>query len=307
MREATRESSPERCLARVARHLRSRPVRTLGGRGDPARLFQRRGPAWPNGRAPATVTRKTSTIASSAASQLSSQSAASRRPASPASSAAIRAFYGALIRAGEASANPADLVATPKRDRKLPRVLSREEMQTLLDRIPTRTPLEMRDGAMLELPTRAGSEPRRSSTWIRTRRTSTASGCASRARAGRRAWFPWGNRRRRRSADISSAPGPPWLVPSLRMRSWSRRAGGACIHPTFAAGSSAGCARRRSPVESPLRPPDITFATHLLEGGADLRSIQGAPRARQPLDDAGYTQVEPSWLQSQYARSHPRA
>src|SRR3954468_11248267 len=65
--------------------------------------------------------------------------------------AAIRAFYGALVRSGAMSANPADLVATPKQDRKLPRVLSREEMQTLLDRIPTRTPLEMRDRAMLEL------------------------------------------------------------------------------------------------------------------------------------------------------------
>ena len=65
--------------------------------------------------------------------------------------AAIRAFYGALLRADEVSANPADLVATPKQDRKLPRVLSREEMQTLLDRIPIRTPLEMRDRAMLEL------------------------------------------------------------------------------------------------------------------------------------------------------------
>jgi site-specific recombinase XerC len=65
--------------------------------------------------------------------------------------AAIRSLYGALLRNGEVSANPADLVATPKQDRKLPRVLSREEMQTLLDRIPTRTPLEMRDRAMLEL------------------------------------------------------------------------------------------------------------------------------------------------------------
>src|SRR3954454_19849915 len=65
--------------------------------------------------------------------------------------AAIRAFYGALVRSGAMSSNPADLVATPKQDRKLPRVLSREEMQTLLDRIPTRTPLEMRDRAMLEL------------------------------------------------------------------------------------------------------------------------------------------------------------
>src|SRR5882757_2264554 len=65
--------------------------------------------------------------------------------------AAIRAFYGALVRSGAVSANPAALVASPKQDRKLPRVLSREEMQTLLDRIPTRTPLEMRDRAMLEL------------------------------------------------------------------------------------------------------------------------------------------------------------
>ena len=65
--------------------------------------------------------------------------------------AATRAFYAALLRAGQVTANPADLVATPKRDRKLPRVLSRDEMQTLRERIPTRTPLEMRDRAMLEL------------------------------------------------------------------------------------------------------------------------------------------------------------
>src|SRR3954469_8529407 len=65
--------------------------------------------------------------------------------------AAIRAFYGALVRGGEIGSNPADLVATPKQDRKLPRVLSRDEMQNLLDRIPTGTPLEIRDRAMLEL------------------------------------------------------------------------------------------------------------------------------------------------------------
>src|SRR5581483_2347873 len=65
--------------------------------------------------------------------------------------AAIRSFYRALLSAGRVSANPVDLVASPKPDKKLPRVLTREEMQTLLDRIPTRTPLEMRDRAMLEL------------------------------------------------------------------------------------------------------------------------------------------------------------
>ena len=65
--------------------------------------------------------------------------------------AATRSFFNSLMRAGRVDANPADLVASPKRGSKLPRVLTREEMEALLDRIPARTPLELRDRAMLEL------------------------------------------------------------------------------------------------------------------------------------------------------------
>lgn len=52
---------------------------------------------------------------------------------------------------GEVPANPAELVAAPRRAAKLPRVLNADEVAALLDRIPTSTPLELRDRALFEM------------------------------------------------------------------------------------------------------------------------------------------------------------
>jgi len=65
--------------------------------------------------------------------------------------ASVRGFYDHLVRIGRLGQNPADLVASPKRASKLPRVLAPEQMAELLDRIPAHTPLEVRDRAMFEL------------------------------------------------------------------------------------------------------------------------------------------------------------
>jgi integrase/recombinase XerC/integrase/recombinase XerD len=65
--------------------------------------------------------------------------------------AAIRGLFDFLVRTERMPANPADLVSSPKRDGKLPKVLSHEQMSDLLERIPASTPLELRDRAMLEL------------------------------------------------------------------------------------------------------------------------------------------------------------
>ena len=64
---------------------------------------------------------------------------------------AVRSFHDHLVRAGAAEQNPAELLPTPKADSKLPRVLGPDEIAGLLNRIPARTPLEIRDRAMFEL------------------------------------------------------------------------------------------------------------------------------------------------------------
>src|SRR3954463_5435092 len=65
--------------------------------------------------------------------------------------ASTRAFYRHLVQRGLLDANPADLVATPKKDQSLPRVLKPAEAAGVLDSIPSSTPLELRDRAMFEV------------------------------------------------------------------------------------------------------------------------------------------------------------
>jgi site-specific recombinase XerD len=221
--------------------------------------------------------------------------------------AAIRAFYGALIRSGTVSSNPADLVATPKQDRKLPRVLSREEMQTLLDGIPAGTPLEMRDRAMLELAYSCGLRAEE----VVNLNTDSPDFDGERLRiegkGGKTRLVPMGEPaqaaltgylERGRRALVGAGDEHALLVSKSGRRlhpSDVRRRLERWVREAAIAGGVSPHALRHS------------FATHLLEGGADLRSIQELLGHASLSTTQVYTQVEPSWLQSQYARSHPRA
>jgi site-specific recombinase XerD len=221
--------------------------------------------------------------------------------------AAIRSFYGALVRAGTVGANPADLVATPKRGRKLPRVLSRDEMQTLLDRIPTRTPLELRDRAMLELAYSCGLRAEEVVNLNTDAPDFEGERLRVEGKGGKTRLVPIGEpaqaalsrylERGRRA--LVGADGEEALLVSKsgrrlhpsdvrrRLQRWVREA-------AIAGGVSPHALRH-------------SFATHLLEGGADLRTIQELLGHSSLSTTQIYTQVEPSWLHRQYARSHPRA
>jgi integrase/recombinase XerC/integrase/recombinase XerD len=221
--------------------------------------------------------------------------------------AAARAFYGALLRAGEVSANPADLVATPKRERKLPRVLSREEMQTLLDRIPTRTPLEMRDRAMLELAYSCGLRAEEVVNLDMHSPDFDGERLRIEGKGGKTRLVPMGEPaqaaltgylERGRRALVGASSENALLVSKSGRR----------LHPSDVRRRLQRWVREAS-IEGGVSPHALrhSFATHLLEGGADLRSIQELLGHASLSTTQVYTQVEPSWLQSQYARSHPRA
>ena len=65
--------------------------------------------------------------------------------------AALRGLFRVQMQLGAREDNPAELLSSPKKAQRLPRVLKAGEVAALLDSIPAATPLELRDRALFEL------------------------------------------------------------------------------------------------------------------------------------------------------------
>ncbi len=221
--------------------------------------------------------------------------------------AALRGFYGFLVRTERAGQNPAELVSSPKRSEKLPKVLSTEQMRSLLERIGARTPLELRDRAMLELAYSCGLRCEEivnldlGSLDFETEQLRVL-GKGSKERIlpvgepAQRAVQRYLERGRR---ALATDPREPALFLSKSGRRLSnsdvtRRLGLWTREAALAAGVSPHALRH-------------SFATHLLEGGADLRTIQELLGHASISTTQVYTRVDAARLRDTYAASHPRA
>jgi len=221
--------------------------------------------------------------------------------------ASVRSLYAFLLRTGRATQNPADLVPAPKAGRKLPKVLTVAQIEEVLGAVPVRTPLEVRDQAMLEL---AYSSGLRSAEVVDLDLDSLdlpggrvkVIGKGSRhrlvpvgepAEAAIRRYLEEGR------PDLLSDPEQEALFLSrsgrrLSTSDVSRRLAVRVRKAASAGGISPHTLRH-------------SFATHLLEGGADLRSIQELLGHSSISTTQVYTHLDTARLRDVYAESHPRA
>ena len=235
-------------------------------------------------------------------------SAAGAAPATVARKlAAIRGLYDFLVRSEKAGQNPADLVSSPKREQKLPRVLSAEQVRALLERIPARTPLELRDRAMLELAYSCGLRCEEIVNLDLGALDYESEQVRVLGKGGRERLLPVGEPARR-ALERYEAKGRHVLAAdpaekALFLSKSGRRLSNSDVTRRL------GLWVREAALAGGVSPHSLrhSFATHLLEGGADLRTIQELLGHSSISTTQIYTRVDATRLRDAYAATHPRA
>ena len=220
--------------------------------------------------------------------------------------AAVRSLFQFLVRRGMVEANPARLVRTPKAPKILPRVLSAEQTNTLIDEIATEKierPFPARDLAIFELLYGCGIRVSElvganlgdfdwNEQWLRVR-----------GKGRKERQVPFGEKAaaalQRYLAKRSAAPGET----AVFLNSRGARINDRTVRKIVKLYAAALLG------DSSIHPHSFrhAYATHLLSDGADLRAIQELLGHARLSTTQKYTQVSLNDLMAVYDKAHPRA
>ncbi len=212
---------------------------------------------------------------------------------------AVRAFFADAAQRGLVTMNPADHVARPRRPRTLPHALPSRAVRELLDGLAGEDPLELRDRALLEVLYAAGLRVSELA-GLRVEDLADRDAVRVRGKGDRERVVPLGRPAQDAVARYLQRGRPALAGPEAGEALWV----GAQGRPLDPRGVRRAVRRRAGTFPHALR---HSFATHLLEGGADLRAVQELLGHVDLSTTQLYTAVTRDHLRATYERSHPRA
>ncbi len=222
--------------------------------------------------------------------------------------AAVRALFALLHGRGVVARNPALHLGTPKPERRLPKALRRDQVDALLAALDAGTPRGLRDVAVLELLYASGARVAEVvgldvdavdlvSATARLHGKGDKDRIVPLGEPACRAVERWLSAGRPVLARRNLAPPPALLLSTRGARMSANEARTVVSHAAAAAGLG-----RVTP--HTLR---HSYATHLLEGGADLRSVQELLGHVALSTTQIYTHLSRDHLRRSYESAHPRA
>ena len=211
---------------------------------------------------------------------------------------ALRSFYKFLLVDGVVATNPLLEVETPRFKSPIPRVLSEEEIARLV-KLPASQKLAVRDGAVIELFYAAGLRVSELASIKKSDVNLDAGFVVASGKGSKERIVPIGSYAREMIKLYlkETKPKGPFLFPGRKGTPITRQAVWKLIRKY-------GVLLK----QGPLYPHMLrhTFATHLLEGGADLRSVQLLLGHEDISTTQIYTHVDRKRLKELHKKYHPR-
>ena len=220
--------------------------------------------------------------------------------------ASLKAFYHYLYREGIVSEDAAEQLRAPKIEKKMPEILSMDEVVRLLEQPSGDTPKEIRDKAMLELLYATGIRVTELIT-LKTADVNLQMGFIICKDSNKERVIPFGNAAKialirylegTRAAMISD-PDSEYLFANCSGQPMSRQGFWKLIKYY----------QEKAGIHKDITPHTLrhSFAAHLLENGADLRSIQEMLGHADISSTQVYSKILNQDLKNVYKKAHPRA
>jgi len=222
-------------------------------------------------------------------------------------SAAVRSFYGFALREGLATKDVPALVDAPRPGSYLPDVLASEDVERILEAPPRDDPIGIRDGAILELLYACGLRVSELVGLDTDRVDLEGQQVRVIGKGNKERRVPMGDEARERLHRYRIGPRQAWTAgkptPAVFVGRRGRRLSREAVWLIVKRWTEV------SGVKDRVTPHTFrhSFATHLLEGGADLRVVQALLGHASISTTQLYTHLTGERVREVYARAHPRA